>query len=64
MLNVMCHDTAAGGFARNALPSAAQPEKGFGELVRQRRRKRGLPVAAAQKVLPSFPGREARLWSN
>jgi hypothetical protein len=34
---------------------AAQPEKHFGELVRQRRRKRGLPVAPAGKVLPFAP---------
>ena len=34
---------------------AAQPEKDFGELVRQRRRKRGLPVAPAGKVLPFLP---------
>jgi hypothetical protein len=33
---------------------AAQPAKNFGELVRLRRRKRGLPVAPAAKVLP-FP---------
>jgi hypothetical protein len=31
---------------------ATQPEKDFGELVRQRRRKRGLPVARAGKILP------------
>jgi hypothetical protein len=34
---------------------AAQPDKDFGELVRQRRRKRGLPVAPAGKVLPFLP---------
>jgi len=34
---------------------AAQPDKDFGELVRQRRRKRGLPVASAGKVLPFLP---------
>jgi hypothetical protein len=34
---------------------AAQPEKDFGELVRQRRRKRGLPVAPVGKVLPFQP---------
>jgi hypothetical protein len=33
---------------------AAQPQKDFGELVRQRRRKRGLPLTPAGKVLP-FP---------
>jgi hypothetical protein len=33
---------------------AAQPEKDFGELVRQRGRKRGLPVAPAEKTLPCF----------
>jgi len=36
---------------------AAEPEKDFGELVRQRRRKRGLPVAPAGKVLPFAPKR-------
>jgi hypothetical protein len=36
---------------------AAQPEKDFGELVRRRRRKRGLPVAPAGKVLPFLPDR-------
>jgi hypothetical protein len=34
---------------------AAAPEKDFGALVRQRRRKRGLPVAPAGKVLPFVP---------
>jgi hypothetical protein len=34
---------------------ATQPEKDFGELVRQRRRKRGLPVAPAGRVLPFLP---------
>jgi hypothetical protein len=34
---------------------AAYPEKEFGALVRQRRRKRGLPVAPSGKVLPFFP---------
>jgi hypothetical protein len=34
---------------------ASQPEKDFGELVRQRRRKRGLPVAPAGKILPFLP---------
>ena len=34
---------------------AALPDKDFGELVRQRRRKRGLPVAPEGKVLPFFP---------
>jgi hypothetical protein len=38
---------------------AAQPEKDFGELVRQRRRKRGLPVAPAGKVLPFLPSQRA-----
>jgi hypothetical protein len=31
---------------------AAQPDKSFGELVRQRRCKHGLPVAPAEGVLP------------
>ena len=34
---------------------AAQPEKDFGELVRQRRRKCGLPVVPAGKILPFLP---------
>jgi hypothetical protein len=36
---------------------AAQPDKDFGELVRQRRRRRGLPMAPAGKVLPFLPVR-------
>jgi hypothetical protein len=36
---------------------AAQPDKDFGALVRQRRRKCGLPVAPAGKVLPLLPVR-------
>jgi hypothetical protein len=38
---------------------AAQPDKDFGDLVRQRRRKRGLPVAPTGKVLPFLPA-----WTN
>jgi hypothetical protein len=38
---------------------AAQPEKDFGELVRQRRRKCGLPMAPAGKILPFLPS-----WRN
>jgi hypothetical protein len=34
---------------------AAQPAKDFGELVRYRRRKRGLPIAPAGKVLLFLP---------
>jgi len=34
---------------------AGQPDKDFGALVRQRRRKRGLSVAPAGKVLPFLP---------
>ncbi len=34
---------------------AGQPDKDFGELVRKRRRKRGLPVASVGKVLPLLP---------
>jgi len=34
---------------------AAQPDKDFGELVRKRRRKCGLPVAPAGTVLPFLP---------
>jgi len=37
---------------------SAQPEKGFAKLVRQRRRKRGLPVVPAGKVLPFLPERD------
>jgi hypothetical protein len=40
------------GFFDALTKIAAQPEKDFGELVRQRRRKRGLPVAPAGKILP------------
>jgi hypothetical protein len=36
---------------------ASQPDKDFGELVRQRRRKRGLPVASAGAVAPFAPMR-------
>jgi hypothetical protein len=43
------------GFFDALTKIAAQPEKDFSELVRQRRRKRGLPVAPAEKVLPFFP---------
>jgi hypothetical protein len=43
------------GFFEALARIAAQPDKDFGELVRQRRRKRGLPVAPAGKVLPFFP---------
>jgi hypothetical protein len=43
------------GFFDALTKIAAQPEKDFGELVRQRRRKRGLPVAPAGKVLPFLP---------
>jgi hypothetical protein len=42
------------GFFEALTKIATQPDKDFGELVRQRRRKRGLPVAPAEKVLP-FP---------
>jgi hypothetical protein len=43
------------GFFEALTKIAAQPEKDFGELVRQRRRKRELPVAPAGKVLPFLP---------
>ena len=39
---------------------AAQPEKDFGDMVRERRRKRGLPVAPASKLLP-FPPAEVQV---
>jgi len=45
------------GFFEALTKIAAQPDKGSGELVRQRRRKRGLPVALAGKVLPFVPTR-------
>jgi hypothetical protein len=47
------------GFFDTLKKIAAQPDKDFGELVRQRRRKRGLPVAPAGKALPFLP-----VWSN
>jgi hypothetical protein len=34
---------------------AASPEKDFGELVRRRRRRHGLPVGLAGKILPCLP---------
>jgi hypothetical protein len=34
---------------------AGQPDKEFGESVRQRRRKRGLPVSPVGKILPFLP---------
>jgi hypothetical protein len=40
------------GLVQSLTKIAAQPEKDFGELVRQRRRKRGLSVAPAGKILP------------
>ena len=43
------------GFFEALTKIAAQPDKDFGELVRQRRRKRGLPVAPAGKVLTFLP---------
>jgi len=43
------------GFFDALTKTAAQPDKDFGALVRQRRRKRGLPVAPAGKVLPFVP---------
>jgi hypothetical protein len=46
-----------GGLVQALTKIAAQPEKDFGELVRQRRRERGLPVAPAGKVLPFLPAR-------
>jgi hypothetical protein len=43
------------GLFQSLTKIAAQPEKDFGELVRERRRKRGLPVAPASKVVPFLP---------
>jgi hypothetical protein len=40
------------GFFDALTKIATQPDKDFGALVRQRRRKRGLPVIPADKVLP------------
>jgi len=40
------------GLVQSLTKIAAQPEKDFGELVRRRRRKRGLSVAPAGKILP------------
>ena len=45
------------GFVDALTKIAAQPEKAFGELVRKRRRQRGLPFAPAGKVLPFMPTR-------
>jgi hypothetical protein len=45
------------GFFDALTKIAAQPDKDFGELVRQRRRKRGLPVTPASKILPFLPAR-------
>jgi hypothetical protein len=45
------------GFFAALTKIAAQPDKDFGELVRQRRRKRGLLVAPAGKLLPFLPAR-------
>jgi hypothetical protein len=45
------------GFFEALTKIAAQPKKDFGELVRQRRRKRGLPVAPVAKVLPFLTSR-------
>jgi len=43
------------GFFDALTKIATLPEKDFGELVRQRRRKRGLPVAPMAKALPFLP---------
>jgi hypothetical protein len=47
------------GFFDALTKIAAQPDKDFGELGRQRRRTRGLSVAPAGKVVPFLP-----VWSN
>jgi hypothetical protein len=52
------------GFFDALAKIAAQPEKDFGELVRQRRRKRGLPVAPAGKVLPFPPVRRTTILQS
>jgi hypothetical protein len=48
------HDVsrAIGELASSLEQIAADPKKSFGELVRARRRQKGLPVLAAAKVLP------------
>ena len=46
-----------GGLFEALTKIAAQPDKDFGEMVRQRRRRRGLPIAPAGKVLPFLPAR-------
>ena len=43
---------ALGDVAPALTELAAQPDKGFGQRVRQRRQELGLPVARAGKVLP------------
>jgi hypothetical protein len=47
------------GLSQALTAIAAQPQKDFGELVRQRRRKRGLPVTPPGKFLPFPPA-----WNN
>jgi hypothetical protein len=46
------------GFFDALTKVASQPDKDFGELVRQRRRKRGLAVVPIGKVLPFVPARQ------
>jgi hypothetical protein len=43
------------GFFDALTKIASLPDKDFGELVRHRRRKRGLPVAPVSPILPSLP---------
>jgi hypothetical protein len=50
--------TGLRGFFDALTKIAAQPDKDFGELVRERRRKRGLTVAPASKILPFLPAHE------
>jgi hypothetical protein len=47
------------GLMQSLTKIAAQPEKDFGDLVRRRRRKRGLPVARAGKILPFVAAQSA-----
>jgi len=44
-----------GGLFQAPTKIAAEPKKEFGDLVRRRRRERGLPVAPASKALPILP---------
>src|SRR5262249_32439924 len=53
---------ALGEAARSLATLEERAGKDFGELVRERRRQRGLPVPVAEKVLPFRPA--PRTWSD